>query len=97
MEGVEPDTPTQLHMDEFLSAVPPRYTQNHTCQTHFQVPGTAVRSRCTHVTKSFFVCRSAVSLSPLSFWFLFYFISRLLFSRSSLLFFYKSKDPELIF
>lgn len=47
------------------------------------------------VTRSLFVCWSAVSLSPLSFWFLFYFISRLLFSRSSLLFFYK--DPELIF
>lgn len=49
------------------------------------------------VTKSLFVCVSAVSLSPLSFWFLFYFFSRLLFSRSSLLFFYISKDPELIF
>lgn len=49
------------------------------------------------ISKSLFVCWSAVSLSPLSFWFLFYFISRLSFSRSSLLFCYKSKDPELIF
>ena len=45
--GEEPDTPMQFSMSEFLSAVPPHYTQNH--MTHFQVPGTAVRSRCSHV------------------------------------------------
>ena len=47
--GEEPGTPSQFSRSAFLSAVPPRYTQNHVCQTHFQDPGTAVGSRCTHL------------------------------------------------